>query len=276
MLNFYYINNNNDILPFYYGNVWSDPNQLRGYEWELTASNGVYTSINRKAYSREIDVYFSGDTKEEALRTRNHAYEVFEHDVLEGIEGRLVVGTYTLRCFVSGIADECASVGECVIKSRITIESAYPVWTTGTAYQFMPTEELPYGGFDFPFDFSVDFAAKPPQTITNPYPFPSHFQLTFYGSTSVAPSVTIGGMKYGVTGVLNAGESVVIDSQTRTVEMVKGNTMDVTSWFGKRTKDNSIFAKIPPGVSTLEWSGNFGFDLTIFNERSEPTFEEIT
>ena len=40
--------------------------------------------------------------------------------------------------------------------------------------------------------------------------------------------------------------------------------------FDLRNKEESVFEQIPPGKLALDWSGTFGFDLTLYEERSEP------
>ena len=40
--------------------------------------------------------------------------------------------------------------------------------------------------------------------------------------------------------------------------------------YNARNKLQSVFEKIPSGASVLSWEGDFGVDLTIFDERSEP------
>ena len=40
--------------------------------------------------------------------------------------------------------------------------------------------------------------------------------------------------------------------------------------FDLRDKTNSVFEPIPGGNINLIWSGAFGFDLTLYQERSEP------
>ena len=45
--------------------------------------------------------------------------------------------------------------------------------------------------------------------------------------------------------------------------------------FNFRNKTDSIFAKIPGGNLTIAWDASFGVDITVFQEKSEPDFEEV-
>ena len=37
-----------------------------------------------------------------------------------------------------------------------------------------------------------------------------------------------------------------------------------------KNNESSIWEKIPPGTSIVSWSGGFGFDIILFNERGTP------
>jgi hypothetical protein len=45
--------------------------------------------------------------------------------------------------------------------------------------------------------------------------------------------------------------------------------MGDTNLFDSRNKAQSVFEKIPEGALTFAWEG-FSFELTLFEERSEP------
>ena len=46
--------------------------------------------------------------------------------------------------------------------------------------------------------------------------------------------------------------------------------------FEKRAKDKSIFEPIPSGSLAVNWNGEFGFDFTVFKERSVPKWSQST
>ena len=71
--------------------------------------------------------------------------------------------------------------------------------------------------------------------------------------------------------VLEAGEYLVIDSLTKKIFKVKRNGEKINE-FHLRDSMFDVFQKIPPEDCTITWSGLFGFDLTIFSERSEPSW----
>ena len=95
----------------------------------------------------------------------------------------------------------------------------------------------------------------------------SDFEMIMYGPC-VNPYVIINGHTYTVYTDLEAGEYLVIDSRayTATKYLSNGTTQNM---FNERGLADSIFEKIPSGLLRINWSGDFGFDLTLFLERRE-------
>ena len=86
--------------------------------------------------------------------------------------------------------------------------------------------------------------------------------------------MAINGYPYQINDTLEATEYLVIDSTNHTVTKYLANSTNV-SIFDKRDKTKSVFEKIPAGTLNLTWTGLFGFDLVLFDERSEPTNDVV-
>ena len=93
-------------------------------------------------------------------------------------------------------------------------------------------------------------------------------KLIIYGEVT-DPSVTIAGHIYSVTGHVDADEYLVIDSRTKTITKVESDG-DRVNWFQYRNKLNYVFQKIPSGENNVLWDGTFSFNVTLYEERSEP------
>ena len=67
---------------------------------------------------------------------------------------------------------------------------------------------------------------------------------------------------------VETNEFLTIDSVLKTIVLTKrdGSTENC---FNYRNKDSYIFEKIPSGTSNIS-SGNFNFEITLLEERSEP------
>ena len=92
--------------------------------------------------------------------------------------------------------------------------------------------------------------------------------MIIYGPVS-NPSVSINGNIYTVSTDILASEYLVIDSTSRKAYKV-GISGEKTNVFSKRGLDFDIFTKIPSGRNTVQWSGAFGFDIYLYDERSKP------
>lgn len=126
-----------------------------------------------------------------------------------------------------------------------------------------------FGGFDFPYDYKYDYALPlKGQDITCNSVGENAFQIRIYGE-AVNPSIIIGDHTYTINGTIGSGEILLIDSLARTITLTKADLQKV-NFFDKRSRESYIFQPIPSGTQPVRWSGNFGFDLTVIEERSEP------
>lgn len=82
------------------------------------------------------------------------------------------------------------------------------------------------------------------------------------------PYVLINDHAYAVYTDLEAGEYLIIDSRSSTVYKYMSNGT-VENIFNERGLADSVFEPIPSGLLHINWSGAFGFDLTLFLERRE-------
>ena len=123
---------------------------------------------------------------------------------------------------------------------------------------------------DYPIGYEYDYYYGSPGLARweRNFPWGCEFRLTLYGP-SINPQVTINGHPYLINDTLEASDYVVIDSRSNKVTkyLANGTTLNI---FDLRGKVNSVFQQIPGGTLTMNWAGTWGFDLTLFEERSEP------
>ena len=62
---------------------------------------------------------------------------------------------------------------------------------------------------------------------------------------------------------------MTIDSSQGTIILTKTDGSRENA-FNSREKEQNIFARIPQGMSRVKWNGDFGFDMILFQERSQP------
>ena len=86
------------------------------------------------------------------------------------------------------------------------------------------------------------------------------------------PVIRINGHAYEVAAALYAGEYILIDSRDHTVYryLIDGRKQNL---FNQRNKESDLFQKVPAGRCAVLWNAAaFGFDLILFQERSEPAW----
>lgn len=119
---------------------------------------------------------------------------------------------------------------------------------------------------DYPYDYMSDQSTQ--VAVNNSGDGKADYQLTIYGPAT-DPRVTINNIAVGVDGMtVQSGEYLVIDTAAKTVTLVNTSGEHVNA-FNNRIKTGPIFTQLPPGSNTVYWSGDFGFDLTIYERRRE-------
>lgn len=225
--------------------------------------------FSRGAFTYKSQLVFDGPLAErKALVEALH--EDFELDVRNLTPGRIIWGDYYIVCFIlssSTYPDE----NNWYTDNDIEIYCPHPFWIKEVKRTFYPQEAPEDERFlDYSFDYDYDYYYGSPgiATWTTDFPFPSEFALTVFGPVS-NPRILINGYPYQFNDTLESTEYVVISSRDNTIMKHLANGLSV-SIFDLRNKEQSIFEPIPANTLTINWSGLFGFDLTLFEERSEP------
>ena len=188
--------------------------------------------------------------------------------------GRLTWGDWYINCYIT--ASETTPDAGSWTENSISIFCPRPFWVKEEKKSFFPQEEPAAQEFlDYPYDYQYDYylGAIGIQNWARSFPFDSNFKMVIYGPVTT-PRILVNGYPYQINDTLEATEYVVIDSRNNTVIKYMANETNI-SIFNLRNKEQSVFNKIPAGTLTLNWTGLFGFDLILFDERSEPVNEVI-
>lgn len=246
---------------------------LTDYDSVEVERNGKIAGFVKEITERKLNIDIISNSKEATQELCNKLNEVFEKDIYNDVAGKIYINDYYMRCFIKSCKK--SKRGNGVIRSyEYTLITDYPFWIKETPYQYLP--ENPISGGDsiltegvmfpeFQFDF---FRAKGDEILYNPSFADSNFILAIYGFVE-NPQIAIAGHPYRVETTIYEGERLVIDSLTHTVQKI-GRLGEITNLYNARDKHYSVFKKIPPGMNTFQWSGGFGVDITLFDERSEP------
>lgn len=219
------------------------------------------------AYTAILDISGSETSRRQTL---NNLHAAFDADIFALTPGKILHGDYYIQCYITYSSTYYDNPWT---QNEITIYCPYPFWVKENLFEFLKQEETPDANnfldydYDFDYDFESDLTGQ--ALISNPGAGGANFKLIFYGDC-VDPYMVIDGVTIGVNTTVLSGEYLVIDSRDHTVYKIANNGTK-TNCYNNRVKTSvSIFEKIAPGEHSVVWPGTYGFDLIVFEERSEP------
>lgn len=270
-----YVNHLNETIEFGKNILIVTDSDLLDFSWNVEKSNDIISGFTRKIASKSVTVVIKNRNEAEAVLAKNRFFEIFEKDVLAKKSGKFVIGDYYLKCYVIGSVKNDYVARSNYITIKLKISTDYPYWCHELEKSFIKgnivnetgakTGKLSYP-YRYPYRYSM------PQDvgfILNDHYASCDFKMIIYGPCT-NPSILINGHLYEVTTTLYTGEYLVVDSRNNTVirYLNDGRTENLFNW---RNKDHSLFEKIPSGHCSVLWNTDaFGFDIVLFQERSEP------
>lgn len=249
------------------------------YDWQwsvvgTTLQHGIRVSdFSRSPAEYDVELVIYG-TPAQRRSFLTALHNDFENDMRTKKTGRIIWGDYYIDCFIT--QSRSAPLERWThLSNTIHIYVPYPFWVQEKKISLPASGESTSGFLDFPFDFPFDFTAPVVGTraIKSDFPFDSEFKMVIYG-LAVNPRITINGYPYVLYATIPQGAYVIIDSRAHSITQYNSDGTQ-TNMFNFRNKTDSIFQKIPGGNLTISWDASFGVDITIFQEKSEPDFEEV-
>jgi hypothetical protein len=254
------------------------PETLLQTQWQYqTFSDNGDSPIN-DFYKNKIELSLKlsilADTQVEFDSVMKNFHDVIEKDVRNVTPGKLWWGDYYLECYITETDHEEFDELFSTVDKNIKIITNVPYWVRQNGdYTFTPktnsgtnTDVAKTYAEDYSFDYLL--GTDRIRTITNSASFPSDFILTITGYAN-DPSISIGGTTCEMNFEILAGETLVIDSRSKTIVLTDANGIQYNR-FGYRDPDNYIFRQIDIGENVINWNGDFAFNLKIFDKRSEP------
>lgn len=258
MIKIYYVNSRGETLDFLKHPYYTAEADCFDSDW--TESSAGYQR------TMQVDVY---GKDEQFAQNMEHLYSIIAVDAEENAYGQLYVNNTFLRCRIQSSKKENWK-GYVYSEVELTFIAPELSWVTEVARQFFPQSEASgSSGLDYPYDHPFDFADEDLGVATweIDHVRSSEFQMIMYGPCT-NPYVLINNHAYAVYTDLEEGEYLIIDSRSSTVYKYLSNGT-VENLFHERGLVDSVFEPIPSGLLRINWSGAFGFDLTLFLERRE-------
>lgn len=262
-----YVNNKGDVINFGTSPYYINESDVRDFKWDYETYGNKITSYERYITEKTLPIFiYDTETYTDSVNT---LCNVLEYDVINNVRGKLYVGDYYVLCnFIeSKKSDYTTTNGLLANEYKIVTDTKWWIKETKTSFRTgiaSSDGDLNYP-FNYPFNYAVIAAGR---KIENGSYAASDFEITIYGSC-VNPSISIAGHLYNVECTLETGEYLVINSITKKIYKVKMNG-EIVNQFYLRNRDSKIFELIPSGQNAVTWNGLFGFDITLFAERSEP------
>lgn len=260
-----YVNHLNEEIEFGIGNILINTNDLRDYEWAYNIRNNRIVSFEKQMANRTLPVLIIGkNCREEAKRI----FEIIEKDVVTAKAGYIEINGYKLSGWFNASSKPDYTAREALrLDLSFVSDSAKWVKETITSFGYDEGEEgknLDYDN-DFPYDYTSNLLGE---GIINEGIVSTNFRIRIYGMAS-NPLVTIQGHDYQVFVDIKPKEYLSIDSIKKTIQLIHDDGT-ITNCFNLRNRESYIFEKIPAGLCNVSSNASFKFDVTIFEERSEP------
>ena len=232
------------------------------------------SGFNRDAATYTTRLIFTGSYAQNKAKIEA-LHEDFEVDVRSKSPGRIIWGDYYIECYIISSSTEPDDRNIYTVND-IEIYCPHPFWikeNKRSFYGVTPPAVQDYLDYDYDYEYDYAFGTTGSAVWEVDFPFPAEFLLTIFGPVST-PKITVNGYPYQINDTLEATEYVTIDSRNNTVikTLATGQTANV---FDLRDKENSVFEPMPGGNMRFNWTGLFGFDVTLFEERSEPRHSEV-
>ncbi len=262
-----YRNHMGEVIDFGKSGIFVSANDLHDYSWTVSQKNGKISSFKRDVANRSLPVTIFCQTPEDGVAARNRLLEVAEKDVLAKKPGKIIIGDYYYKCYITGSKKSQYLSSRRRMEAALTPTSDEPYWVRENLQSFRKGYSAI--GLDYPHDYSFEYTSPFSQAnLVNTDFTASNFRMIIFGPCS-EPTVYVSGHAYAVNCDAELGEYITIDSVDKTVTKTAIDGT-ITNVFNLRGRDSYIFEKIGAGTNTVVWDGDFGIDITLMEERSEP------
>lgn len=263
-----YKNHMNEVIEFGNGSIFINENDLHDFAWSAISNNNRISLFTKGIVDKTIPVVIACRSEEEGIQIRNSLFEICEKDILAMKHGRIIIGDYYMKCFVSESKKSEYLKNKRMMKVSLKVTTDFPYWVKETLHTFnygigSEGKNLDYNN-DFPMDYASNILGE---ILKNTSFYNTNFIMRIYGAC-INPSVVIGGHEYSANVTVEANEYLEINSVEKTVRLIKKDG-SIQNCFNLRNRDSYIFEKIPSGSCTVS-SGKFKFDIILLEERGEP------
>lgn len=266
----------------YDGVLFMGAGDLRDFSFTPYAPYGKLLGFeNESVLQKQVPLYISAPKKQSAA-IRNSVFEVFDKDVrykqenpLTEKSGKLLIGDYYLNCFISASSSSGFLTNSKILKKQLTIVTDYPYWIKEEKWFFSneTSEEAEEVSKRYPYKYPYRYRESETNlTLDNSYFADCNFQFIITArenSELTDPYIVIGGNTYQFNIIIKEGEQLIVNSLKESIVHIDSYGIETNALYA-RNKATDIFKRIPSGNNAVSLSDNARFEVTLFQERSEP------
>lgn len=267
-----YVNHNGEEMIWGGGenSIFVNANTLHDYKWSIDSDKNNIKAFERGIVDFEVPIVIACRTEKEGNYIKNKLVELVDVDVNAKEPGKLYVGEYYIKCYVSASSKSKYNMTDRFASASLTITTASPYWIREKTYRFHMYPDVK--DLDYPHDCPYGYSMNSIKTIivnklNNSSYLTADFRLDIYGEVD-SPCLSIDGHNYAVDCIVNEGEILTIDTFEKQVyRTVNGNRINE---FKNRNREEYIFEPLNSGIIKLNNFGRFPYTITVYEKRSEP------
>lgn len=273
-----YENSAGEVIRLDQNGYYCDEGDLRGFAWDYTYSaypdgtGGSVSMFYRHEKTKSFTVSAHAYSRTEINALLNRLHNVTEYDVRQRSPGKLWLDNQYVTCYI--VVSEIANKSKHMlfVTKKLTILPVIPYWCIEKTKTFFKndssstvTDGKKYNG-RYAYKYGTGYAQTSLDNSEVAWDTP--MIITVYGP-AVNPSLTVGGHTYTVNATITAAERLVIDQLRKKIYKI-GSAGTTTNLFNARDKTVDIFQFAPSGSVSVLHNGDFSFEITLIQQRSEP------
>lgn len=227
------------------------------------------SNLSHPASTARIDAIFLN------FKEADEVFASFSADFEYKKPGTLVADGWEQRCYLE--PPDPSGLSPFALKATMNCVLLDGVWRKPKLIHLFPgtgdTEGTKTYPYTYPYRYASEYGSR---SIDVAGVLPATFLMCIFGKVS-NPSIKIGRNLYRVNVNIPEGGYLLLDGRDCTAKMVTADGT-VSNEFSKCVRGSGegsgtyAWEKIRPGMSNVIWGDDFGFDLTVFEERTTLPF----
>jgi hypothetical protein len=241
-------------------------------EYEIQRSGrdfvGRYGARDTIPHPGHIVVQVCEETPEALQATVNSFIDALQYEMIKNRNIKIWAGNYYLPARILSATPQVQGTSALALVN-VKVQPQSGLWQREYLLSIQQETGGGAGQFNKRYAYRYPYRYGRPggYELVNPAPYSSPCLIRVYGPAS-NPSINISTNVYAVNLELSFNEILEIDTLNRTLQK-KAATGMITNEFSKRGSGD-IFADLEPGIHSARASGDFKFDVVIYERKVYP------